>query len=275
MTIRAVFLDVDGTTVDSEQRNRRAIEEVSRIGGHKIQPRDWDYLGGQGDNVIWSLIAGFQPDFTTVFNTAASFERACLNAKLDRIHEVRKIDEVFDAITLFRRNGIRIAPVSNSITLDAMASLKHAGYSRDDFMFCLFRDDLAKKGLRAKPFPDPYEEALRMMNAALKEDAASAGEKFVEITPAECLIFEDSKTGVRAGLAAGMQVLHITDEGSLLDESELEQLQVSHGGKYIQTLCKDIMDISSKITQGDMPDEPKDQCHISLKPQTFSPPPPQ
>lgn len=277
MSIRCVFLDVDGTTVDSEPRNRRAIEEAARIGGHKIKPKDWDYLGGQGDNVIWSLISQIMPDFTEVFNTAASFERACLNAKLDRIHEINKIEEVFEAIDLFRRSGIKIAPVSNSITPDALASLEHAGYSREDFVFCLFRDDLTKKKLRAKPHPDPYQEALRMMNAALKQAADAAGENHADITPAECLVFEDSKTGVRSGLAAGMNVLRIAEENEPpLDEEELEQLKASHGGKYIATPRSGIVDISNRIIQNGMPDDGHAQCHISTKLQPPSAPrPPQ
>ena len=275
MSIRCVFLDVDGTTVDSEPRNRRAIEEAARVGGHKIKEKDWDFLGGQGDNVIWSLISQLMPDFKEVFNTAASFERACLNTKLDRIHEIKKIEEVFEAISLFRRNGIKIAPVSNSITPDALASLEHAGYSREDFVFCLFRDDLVKKNLRAKPYPDPYREALRMMNASLRQAADESGEDFTDITPAECLVFEDSKTGVRSGLAAGMNVLHIAAENEpRLDEEELEQLKACHGGRYVSTPRPGVVDISNRIIQNGMPDDGHAQCHISTKLRTPTAPGP-
>ena len=274
MTIRMVFLDVDGTTVDSEQRNRRAIEEAARVGGHKIQSKDWDHLGGNADGIIWSLITQFKPDFKKVFNDAASFEQACLNTKLDRIHEVKKIEEVFDAINLLRRNDIPVAPVSNSITSDALASLMHAGYAQEDFLFCLFRDDLARKGLRAKPYPDPYEEALRMTNGRLKAAADAAGEAFTPITPSECLIFEDSKTGARAGLAAGMSVLHILDDALPLDADEVEQMEARHNGKYIMVRRTGILNTCKELLQNEAANHKHNRCHISLNPQTFAPPPP-
>ena len=207
MSIRAVFVDVDGTTADTEPRNRRAIEEAARIGGFHIKKEDWNHLAGQGDSIIWEMIANEKPDFKDVFNTGVAFERACLNAKLDRIHEVKKIDETAEAIQLFRENAVDIAAVSNSIRRDAQASLRHSGYTDKDFVFELFRDDLREAGLRAKPYPDPYIEALRRLNEKLAGEAAAKGVAFTPITPAECVVLEDSKTGARAGLVPQVRSL--------------------------------------------------------------------
>lgn len=54
---------------------------------------------------------------------------------------------------------------------------------------------------RGKPAPDIYLVALETINAALRE----RGEQ--EITPEECLVFEDSVPGVEAGRRAGMRVI--------------------------------------------------------------------
>ena len=61
--IKALFMDVDGTAVLSEERNREAIEHVAEQGGHTIRPEDWDYLAGAGDEVIWEKICQKNPDF--------------------------------------------------------------------------------------------------------------------------------------------------------------------------------------------------------------------
>lgn len=53
---------------------------------------------------------------------------------------------------------------------------------------------------RGKPLPDIYLLALQTINDSLPE-----GEK--PITPEECLVFEDSVTGVEAGRRAGMRVV--------------------------------------------------------------------
>ena len=54
---------------------------------------------------------------------------------------------------------------------------------------------------RGKPAPDIYLLALETINAGLREK----GEK--EITPEECLVFEDSVPGVEAGRRAGMRAI--------------------------------------------------------------------
>ncbi|KAL4803418.1 HAD-like domain-containing protein [Aspergillus unguis] len=54
---------------------------------------------------------------------------------------------------------------------------------------------------RGKPLPDIYLLALETINAGLREK----GEK--EITPEECLVFEDAVPGVEAGRRAGMRVI--------------------------------------------------------------------
>jgi beta-phosphoglucomutase-like phosphatase (HAD superfamily) len=232
MTVRAVFVDVDGTTADTEPRNRRAIEEAARIGGFHIKKEDWNHLAGQGDSIIWDLISQEKPDFKDVFNTGVAFELACLNAKLDRIHEIKKIDETAEAIQLFRENAIEIAAVSNSIRRDAQASLRHSGYTDKDFVFELFRDDLREAGLRAKPYPDPYIEALRRLNEKFSAAATAKGESFTPIKPSECVVLEDSKTGARAGLAAGMNTIQMTDESPGLDADEANEMETRYNGNY-------------------------------------------
>ena len=62
-------------------------------------------------------------------------------------------------------------------------------------------DDLRIPKGRGKPAPDIYLLALETINAGLRE----RGEQ--EITPEECLVFEDSVPGVEAGRRAGMRVI--------------------------------------------------------------------
>lgn len=70
-------------------------------------------------------------------------------------------------------------------------------------------DDPRVKPGRGKPAPDIYLVALEAINAVLKEE--NTGEP--PITPAECLVFEDSVPGVEAGRRAGMRVVWVPHEG--------------------------------------------------------------
>jgi beta-phosphoglucomutase len=48
--------------------------------------------------------------------------------------------------------------------------------------------------VRAKPFPDIYLKAAELL----------------QMTPGQCIVFEDSHAGVQAGLAAGMRVVGVS-----------------------------------------------------------------
>ncbi|KAK5115660.1 hypothetical protein LTR85_009831 [Meristemomyces frigidus] len=64
---------------------------------------------------------------------------------------------------------------------------------------------------RGKPAPDIYLLALSTVNERLKREGKD------DITPAECLVFEDSVPGVESGRRAGMQVVWCPHPG-LLEE---------------------------------------------------------
>ncbi|RDW75643.1 hypothetical protein BP5796_06464 [Coleophoma crateriformis] len=81
-------------------------------------------------------------------------------------------------------------------------------------------DPRVKKG-RGKPAPDIFLMALRTINESLDE-----GEK--EITPEECLVFEDSVPGVEAGRRAGMRVIWVPHPG-LMEEYEGRKREVLAG----------------------------------------------
>lgn len=61
---------------------------------------------------------------------------------------------------------------------------------------------------RGKPAPEIFLLALRSINDSLPEDEEP-------ITPAECLVFEDSVPGVEAGRRANMRVIWVPPQGLL------------------------------------------------------------
>ncbi|RMD45087.1 hypothetical protein DV735_g177, partial [Chaetothyriales sp. CBS 134920] len=66
---------------------------------------------------------------------------------------------------------------------------------------------------RGKPLPDIYLLALRCVNEQIRAGGGGSGEP--EITPDECLVFEDSVPGVEAGRRAGMRVVWVPHPGLL------------------------------------------------------------
>lgn len=74
---------------------------------------------------------------------------------------------------------------------------------------------------RGKPLPDIYELALQTINNSLQP-----GEK--PVLPEECLVFEDSVTGVEAGRRAGMRVIWCP-QAVLLEEYAGREAEVLAG----------------------------------------------
>lgn len=77
---------------------------------------------------------------------------------------------------------------------------------------------------KGKPAPQIYLLALETINARMR--AEGKGEQ--EITPAECLVFEDSVPGVESGRRAGMQVVWCPHPG-LLNEYKDRETEVLAG----------------------------------------------
>lgn len=75
---------------------------------------------------------------------------------------------------------------------------------------------------RGKPAPDIYLLALKTINDRLEREGHA------EILPEECLVFEDSVSGVEAGRRAGMQVVWCPHPG-LLQEYRGREKEVLAG----------------------------------------------
>jgi len=83
-------------------------------------------------------------------------------------------------------------------------------------------DDPRIPSERGKPAPDIYLLALETINMNLRQ----SGER--DITPKECLVFEDSVPGIEAGRRAGMRVVWCPHPG-LLEEFRGREEEVLAG----------------------------------------------
>lgn len=97
---------------------------------------------------------------------------------------------VHDLLTQLQAAGLPLAVATNSRTDNAETYLGSAGL-RGWFNQVVGYDSVA----RAKPAPDVYLAAAKGLGVA----------------PARCLAFDDSDTGVRAAMAAGMTVVQVPD----------------------------------------------------------------
>ncbi len=102
-----------------------------------------------------------------------------------------------DVLQLARAKGWKLAVVTNAMRPNAEAMLTAIGL-RDYFQVLVIGEECA----RGKPDPMPYQTAMEQLGVA----------------PSDCIVFEDSPSGLRAGRDAGAFVVGIR---SSLDDATL------------------------------------------------------
>ena len=184
---RAVIFDMDGVIVDSEPRHERAfLDIVGEIGyADKLAMNFADYIG-RSDTELWV-------DFVARHHPPQSLEEL-LARKRERVVEILRRDEpIFEGLSrlLTKLDGcyaLALASGSERPVVDAVLGL--------DNMRRFFRAVVSGSEIeRGKPAPDIFLRTADLLG----------------IAPQDCCVIEDSKPGIAAGLAAGMQVIAITN----------------------------------------------------------------
>jgi len=179
-----VIFDCDGVLIDSEIISARMlIEELAQLG---VQI-DLDYvsrhfLGRSYPTVMAQIRREFGLDLPSAFE--AQYRERLLDAFQRELHVMPGVTEVLDTL------AVPFCVATSSSPRRAAMSLTLTGL-RNRVGDRLFTASQVERG---KPAPDLFLFA-----------AASMG-----CDPARTLVIEDSRTGLRAGLAAGMQVWHFT-----------------------------------------------------------------
>lgn len=184
---RAVIFDMDGVIVDSEPRHERAFLEVLReIGyGDRHGIKFADYIG-RTDQDLWV-------DFVTKHEPTQTLEEL-LALKRNRVVEIlRREQPLFAGLPelvekLAQKYRLALASGSERIVVAEVLALKNLGRF---FSATITGSEVA----RGKPAPDIFLRAAELLG----------------LPAADCWVIEDSKPGVAAGLAAGMQVIAITN----------------------------------------------------------------
>jgi HAD superfamily hydrolase (TIGR01509 family) len=182
--ISLVIFDCDGVLVDSEYLSATVLIDVFAGIGINID-LPFVYANFVGHSFA-SVAAKYAREHGT--GVAESFEEDYRNRLLDsfegRLHAMSGIETILDdlAVPFCLASGSSPQRVARSLQLTGLAPR---------FENRIFTTTMVKRG---KPAPDVFLHA-----------AVSLG-----LDPAECLVIEDSTTGIEAALAAGMAVWQFT-----------------------------------------------------------------
>ena len=182
----AVVFDMDGLMLDSERAINECMARAASDLGHELPASLWLQMIGGGDGLCRRLLADRIGADATVELLARAEAMYDVVADAGIAHRPGNID-LLDWLVA---RGIPRAVATSTRRPLAMRKLAAAGLL-PYFDAVATSSDVAAQ----KPAPDVYLLAASKLGVA----------------PARCLVLEDSPTGVRAALAAGMTPVQVPD----------------------------------------------------------------
>jgi beta-phosphoglucomutase len=184
--IRAFIFDMDGVIIDSNPCHRDAWREYTRrYGVEMTDAMQLRMYGKRNDEIIRDFL-GPDLDDAQVFAHGAAKEELYRELMRPRLESalVPGIREF-----LARHSDIHMAVATNAEPANVDFVLESTGLR--PFFHTIVN---GHQVVNPKPHPEIYLRAAGLLGAA----------------PADTVVFEDSYTGVEAGLAAGMRVIGVT-----------------------------------------------------------------
>jgi HAD superfamily hydrolase (TIGR01509 family) len=204
----AVFFDMDGLMVDSEPEWFLSEIEVTKPFGYNwLEVDQIACLGGP-----LSKVGQYMFDKCGQQQSPQYFTQTLIDTQVSRMRgNTPTMPGAIELVRELQAEGIKTALVSASPRNIVDAVLDNLGH--DLFPFSISADDVAK----TKPDPEGYLKAAKLSRTNISN----------------CLIFEDSLTGMNAAIASGAYLIGVPHLVSI-DESErvrviksLEQLSYS------------------------------------------------
>lgn len=197
MKVKALLFDMDGVLVDSMPYHISAWELYLRQHGYDATELNRRMHGKHNDELIREVF-GPQLSPEEVFRMGA--EKEALYRELIAPHlDDQLLPGVRDFLQFHQARPKAVA--SNAEAANVNFVLDQAGL-RSHFLHALNGQQVE----RGKPDPEIYLKAAALLG----------------FNASECIVFEDSQTGIGAGLAAGMRVIAINSHRAQLTGFTLE-----------------------------------------------------
>ncbi|MQM03896.1 hypothetical protein Taro_036679, partial [Colocasia esculenta] len=187
--VEAVLFDIDGTLCDSDPIHCHAFREMLQEIGYNGVPITEEFFvkhiaGKHNEDIARFLFPDWDEQKAMQFmDGKEAMYRRLVPEKLKPVNGLNQLCK------WVKDRGLKRAAVTNAPRENAELMVSILGLS--DFFELLV---IGSECERAKPFPDPYLKAIKALG----------------VSPMHTFVFEDSVSGIRAGVAAGMPVVGLT-----------------------------------------------------------------
>jgi len=182
----AFIFDMDGVIIDSNPFHKIALKQFCRKYGHDLtedQLKEKIY-GRTNKDWLVNVFGALDKDQIRKY---ADEKEALFRQLYDK--DIKAVDGLEDFLVKTRNNGVPIAIATSAPRANVDFTLSKTGLGQ--YFPVILDDTFVEKG---KPDPEIY----------LKTAAA------LKFRPADCIVFEDSISGVKSAKAAGCKVVGIT-----------------------------------------------------------------
>lgn len=212
MTFQAAFFDMDGLFLDSEPQWHQSQQELCARYGYLWDDDDQRICIGGPLSRVGDYIADICATDMSGTEVVAEIIQLMLHKFSKRVvlmpGALAAVDRVSEIMP------VALVSASPRVLMDAALST----LSPDLFAFTISADDVE----RTKPFPDPYLEAAKRMLAM----------------PNNCVVFEDSLTGISSAVQAGCAVVAIPHYVDVIETKRVKVAKSLHlvDAKFLQDL---------------------------------------
>ncbi|MCG6915059.1 HAD family phosphatase [bacterium BMS3Abin03] len=183
--VQALIFDCDGTLVDSMPLHMKSWEKAFKFFNIRF---DYDYLFSLKGMKELEIIKSYNKKFGTNLNPEETVNKKH-NIYFKNINSVKPIEPIVKIATEYF-GKFPLAVVSGSVRDIVRKELEVIG------IFHLFNTILtANDPFKPKPAPDIFYEAAKRLN----------------VSPENCLVFEDGDPGLEAAVKAGMKMIDVRE----------------------------------------------------------------
>jgi beta-phosphoglucomutase family hydrolase len=185
MALEAVIFDMDGTLVDSMPYHHKSWEVFFEQQGIHLTKEEFDRIH---HGTMFDIMPRIFGDISEEECYRLGMVKEAIFRELYK-HEIQPIKGLLAWLQQLRYAGLKIGLGTAADSTNADFTVDAIGVRH--FFNAIVTSDTIREG---KPSPAVYLEVARLL----------------QVAPANCVVFEDTVSGIQAAIAAGMKAIGIT-----------------------------------------------------------------